>query len=54
MTKYVGHLFHHGLDVREVFSLAQVLNAQVKPPLSDKDLTRITQSIARAEQRKAA
>jgi hypothetical protein len=54
MTKYVGHLFHHGLDVREVFSLAQVLNSQVKPPLADKDLTRIVQSIARAEQRKAA
>jgi hypothetical protein len=30
------------------------LNVQVKPPLSDKDLTRIVQSIARAEQRKAA
>jgi hypothetical protein len=53
MTKYVGHLYRHELDAREVFALAQVLNAQVKPPLSDKDLTRIVQSIGRAEARKA-
>lgn len=52
MTKYVGHLFGVGMDAREVMATAALLNAHAKPPLPDKDLGVIVQSIARAEARK--
>lgn len=54
MTSYVGHLFGHGMDSREVLATARLLNAQVRPPLTDKELASVVKSIARAEQRRAA
>jgi hypothetical protein len=47
MTKYVGHLFRVGMDSREVYATAALLNALSKPPLDDKQLAKIVQSIAR-------
>jgi hypothetical protein len=47
MTQYVGHLFHVGMDAREVYATAALLNALSKPPLADKQLVKIVQSIAR-------
>jgi hypothetical protein len=51
MTKYVGHLFRVGMDAREVFATAALLNAVSKPPLADKQLKKIVQSIARRQDR---
>jgi hypothetical protein len=52
MTSYVGHLFSVGMDAREVFATAQLLNAHSKPPLTDKELGSIVKSIAARESRK--
>jgi putative DNA primase/helicase len=51
MTKYVGHLFRCGMDSREVYATAGLLNALSKPPMDDKQLTKIVQSIARRSSR---
>ena len=51
MTSYVGHLFAHGHDEAEILALAVVLNRNVRPPLADKDLQRIVQSIGRRHRR---
>jgi hypothetical protein len=51
MTKYVGHLFHVGMDSREVYATAALLNALSKPPMADKQLVKIVQSIARRDRR---
>jgi hypothetical protein len=51
MTRYVGHLFHVGMDAREVFATAALLNALSKPPMADKQLIKIVQSIARRDRK---
>jgi hypothetical protein len=53
MTSYVGHLFSHGHSAGEVFELAKLLNKNVRPPLTDRDLERIVKSISKAEIRRA-
>lgn len=56
MTQFVGFAFSrlHGREepAREVMELAKVLNRNVRPPLSDRDLERIVRSIGRKEARK--
>jgi hypothetical protein len=47
MTSYVGHLFNHGHDAEEVLALALVLNKNVRPPLPDRDVRKIVESINR-------
>jgi len=47
MTSYVGHLFALNLPPTEVLALAMVVNGQLRPPLTQKDLARIVGSIAR-------
>ena len=54
MTRYVGHLFAHGHDEAEVLALAVVLNGNVRPPLPERDLQRIVQSIGRRHRRRDA
>jgi hypothetical protein len=51
MTKYVGHLFRVGMDTREAYATAALLNALSKPPMADKQLAKIVQSIARRDRR---
>jgi hypothetical protein len=51
MTKYVGHLFRVGMDSREVYATAALLNALSRPPMDDKQLVKIVQSIARRDRR---
>jgi hypothetical protein len=51
MTSYVGHLFRVGMDSREVYATAALLNALSKPPMADKQLKKIVQSIARRNAR---
>jgi regulator of replication initiation timing len=51
MTRYVGHLFGHGMDAREAYATAALLNALSKPPMDDKQLAKIVQSIARRDRR---
>ena len=46
MTSYVGHLFAHGHQAKEVYQLAKLVNLRVRPPLRDRDLVRIVRSIA--------
>jgi hypothetical protein len=51
LCKVVGHLFHRGHGPQEVMSWARVLNANVRPPLDDRELEKIVQSIAKRHQR---
>lgn len=52
MTSYVGHLFGHDMDAREVLATARLLNAQVSPPLTEKELGSIVKSISRRDARR--
>jgi hypothetical protein len=54
MTKYVGHLIGLGMDAREAYATARVLNGNVRPPLSDRELQGIVKSIMDRHLRRVA
>lgn len=52
LCSFVGHMFAHGHEAKEVLEHAKVLNAaKIKPPMPEKDLVRIVKSIAKAQAR---
>jgi hypothetical protein len=54
MTRLVGHLWSHGMDAPEIFVWVSALNEKYyKPPLEEKQIGKIIQSVNRREARKA-